>query len=53
VFSSHRNDPDVRKRLSDLAIIPTPESSSDFGEALAAEAEKWAKMVNSAGIKPD
>ena len=47
------NDPDVKKRLSDLAIIPTPGSAADFGKALAAETEKWAKVVKSAGVTLD
>jgi tripartite-type tricarboxylate transporter receptor subunit TctC len=44
-------DPGMQKKLADLggAIIPgTPE---DFGKLLAAETEKWAKVVKTVGIK--
>lgn len=47
------NDASVRKRLSDLGIIPTPGPSSDFDKALAAETEKWAKVIRDGGIRAD
>jgi tripartite-type tricarboxylate transporter receptor subunit TctC len=47
------NDPHVRKRLNDLALITTPGTPSEFAKALAADAEKWAKVIDSSGIKPE
>src|SRR6202045_1110505 len=46
-------DPEVRKRLVELGgdpLISTPEA---FGEMIAAETEKWGKVVTSAGLKID
>ena len=46
-------DPKMRARLADLGGTPLPGSSADFGKLIAAETEKWAKVVKFAGIKAD
>ena len=37
--------------LSQAPVLPG--SPSDFGDLIAAETEKWGKVVKFAGIKPD
>ena len=43
----------VRARLSDVGTIPMILSAAEFGAFVAAEAEKWTKVVKFAGIKPE
>jgi tripartite-type tricarboxylate transporter receptor subunit TctC len=47
-------DPQIKARLIDLggAVLPTG-SPAEFGAFIAAETEKWAKVVQFAGIKPE
>jgi tripartite-type tricarboxylate transporter receptor subunit TctC len=44
-------DPNVKARLADLGGTPLPGSSADFGKFIAAETEKWGKVVRAANIK--
>jgi tripartite-type tricarboxylate transporter receptor subunit TctC len=43
----------VKTRLAELGASPLPASPADFGKFIAAETEKWAKVVKFAGIKPE
>jgi len=45
-------DPAIKSRLLGMGIEPTPMSAADFGKFIAAETEKWAKVVKFAHIKP-
>jgi tripartite-type tricarboxylate transporter receptor subunit TctC len=47
-------DPQIKARLADLGgtILPA-ETPGDFGAFIAAETQKWAKVVAFAGIKPE
>jgi tripartite-type tricarboxylate transporter receptor subunit TctC len=45
-------DPKMKVRLADLGGTPLPSSPADFGKLIAEETEKWAKVIKSAGIKP-
>jgi tripartite-type tricarboxylate transporter receptor subunit TctC len=47
-------DPQIKARLVDLGgtVLPTG-SPAEFGAFIAAETEKWAKVVQFAGIKPE
>jgi tripartite-type tricarboxylate transporter receptor subunit TctC len=46
-------DPKVKARLADLGGTPLTGSPTDFEAFIAAETEKWAKVVKFAGIKPN
>jgi tripartite-type tricarboxylate transporter receptor subunit TctC len=44
-------DPRLSARISELGGTAFPGSSTDFGKLIAGETEKWAKVINFAGIK--
>ena len=46
-------DPAIQKRLADLGSVPLSMSPSDYRTFIAAETEKWAKVIKFAGIKAD
>ena len=46
-------DSDLRTRLLGMGIEPAPMPAAAFGTFVAAETEKWAKVVKFAGIKPE
>jgi tripartite-type tricarboxylate transporter receptor subunit TctC len=45
-------DPTLKKRFTDLGSVPFLGSPADFANLMAAETEKWTKVVKFAGIKP-
>ena len=46
-------DPAIKSRLADLGGTPLPGSPADFKTLIAAETEKWAKVIHTENIKPD
>jgi len=46
-------DPGMKARLADLGSEPLAMTPADFGKLLADEAEKWAKVIRTANIKPE
>jgi tripartite-type tricarboxylate transporter receptor subunit TctC len=46
-------EPKIKERLEDLGGVPKPMSTADFANFIAAETDKWAKVVKFANIKMD
>lgn len=46
-------EPALAARLATMGIEPTPMTAADFGKFIAAETDKWAKVVQFAHIKPE
>jgi tripartite-type tricarboxylate transporter receptor subunit TctC len=46
-------DPKMKARLADLGGTLLTGSPAEFGKLIADETEKWAKVIKSAGIKPE
>jgi tripartite-type tricarboxylate transporter receptor subunit TctC len=46
-------DPDIKARLAGLGFLPVTMSAAQFGKFTAGEIEKWAKVVDYTGIKPE
>jgi tripartite-type tricarboxylate transporter receptor subunit TctC len=46
-------DPKIKARLADLGAAPLAGSPADFGKFIATEAERWGKVIRTAGIKVD
>jgi tripartite-type tricarboxylate transporter receptor subunit TctC len=44
--------PVMKTRFADIGIAVFPTSPADFGKFIAEETGKWAKVINSLGIKP-
>jgi tripartite-type tricarboxylate transporter receptor subunit TctC len=46
-------DPKLKARLADLGVEPMPMTAAEFGKFVAAEADKWTKVIRTAGVTPD
>jgi len=46
-------DPKMKSRFADIGGEPLPGSPAEFGKLIAAETEKWGKVVRVAGMKPE
>jgi tripartite-type tricarboxylate transporter receptor subunit TctC len=46
-------DAKMKARLADLGTTVLPGSPADFGKLIAAETEKWSKVVKFAGMRPE
>ena len=46
-------DPKIKERLADLGGEPMSMSPAAFGKLIDDETEKWAKVIQTAGIRPD
>jgi tripartite-type tricarboxylate transporter receptor subunit TctC len=47
------SDPQLKARVADLGSSAFPSSALDFRRLIAAETEKWGKVVRFSGVKPD
>jgi tripartite-type tricarboxylate transporter receptor subunit TctC len=45
-------DPGLRARLAELGVEPRPMASAAFGQFIADETEKWAKVIRFAALRP-
>jgi tripartite-type tricarboxylate transporter receptor subunit TctC len=46
-------DPRIKARFAELGAMPMMMTAPEFGKLIAEETEKWAKVVNFLGAKPD
>ncbi len=46
-------DPKIKRRLADLGGDPMPMAPAEFGKLIAAETEKWGKVIRTANIRLD
>jgi tripartite-type tricarboxylate transporter receptor subunit TctC len=46
-------DANLKARLADLGVDPTPTIPAGFGKFMASETEKWAKVIQTAKLKPE
>ena len=46
-------DPKIKARLDELGAVPMPMSPTQFGQLVADDTAKWAKVIKDAGIKPE
>jgi tripartite-type tricarboxylate transporter receptor subunit TctC len=46
-------DPAMKARLANLGADPMPMTPSEFGKFIAAETEKWGKVIRAANIMPE
>jgi tripartite-type tricarboxylate transporter receptor subunit TctC len=52
-INSVLTDPAVKARFADLGSEPMVMSPAEFGQFIAAESQKWGKVVKAAGIKAE
>jgi tripartite-type tricarboxylate transporter receptor subunit TctC len=46
-------DPKLKAKLADFGATVMPGSPAEFGKFIAAEIDKWGKVVKSANMKPE
>src|SRR5262245_59879578 len=46
-------EPNMKARLVGLGLQPMSLTSAEFGKFIADQTDKWAKVIKSAGIKPE
>jgi tripartite-type tricarboxylate transporter receptor subunit TctC len=46
-------EPNLKARLAELGGEPMPMTPAEFGKFIAAEAEKWGKVVRAANLKAE
>jgi tripartite-type tricarboxylate transporter receptor subunit TctC len=46
-------DPKIKARFAELGSTALLGSPADYGMLIAADTEKWSKVIRAAGIKPE
>jgi tripartite-type tricarboxylate transporter receptor subunit TctC len=46
-------DPTLKSRLATLGVEPMPLDTAAFGKFITSETEKWAKVIQFSGVKPE
>ena len=46
-------DTKLRAQFAELGHVPMPMTPAEFGKFVAAETEKWGRVVRSVGVKPN
>jgi tripartite-type tricarboxylate transporter receptor subunit TctC len=46
-------DPTIKARFADVGAMPIVFTPAEAGAFVTAQTEKWAKVIKSAGIKPE
>jgi tripartite-type tricarboxylate transporter receptor subunit TctC len=46
-------NPTIKARLADVATTPILYTPAEFGAYMAAEVEKWGKVIRASGIRPE
>jgi tripartite-type tricarboxylate transporter receptor subunit TctC len=46
-------DPKMKARLADIGAVPIPMTPAEFGKFIAAETEKWGKVIRAANMKAE
>jgi tripartite-type tricarboxylate transporter receptor subunit TctC len=53
VINAALEDPEVKMRIADVGGTPLLYTPAEFGAVIRADTEKWAKVIRSAGVKPE
>jgi tripartite-type tricarboxylate transporter receptor subunit TctC len=46
-------DPNMARRIADLADVPLSVATSDFARLIVEETEKWRRVIRAANIRPE
>ncbi len=47
------NDPEIRKKLDDLALPPAPGTPQQLADVVKSDLDRWGKLIKSIGLTPE